>query len=174
MVGIGWKEYIEGLGVLALVASLLFVGYQLQQDRQIAGAQVTAESTAAAYELFALMSDNRDIWLRGLKGEDLSEADEIAFKAIAFAIYTRHFYYYQTRNLLRYGSADLVVQQYAFDLYQYPVLRRIFNQEGDLIDARNRIFDRPVNRGFRARVKERLEELDRASPELPEESYFPY
>ncbi|MDJ0750574.1 MAG: hypothetical protein QNJ11_13900 [Woeseiaceae bacterium] len=174
MVGIGWKEYIEGLGVLALVASLLFVGYQLQQDRKIAGAQVTAESAAAAYEMFALMSDSRDIWLRGLKGEDLSEADEIAFKAIAIAIYTRHFYYYQTRNLLQYGSADLVVQQYAFDLYQYPALRRVFNQEGDLIDTRNRVFDRPVNRGFRAKVKERLAELDRASPELPERSYFPY
>jgi hypothetical protein len=174
MASIGWKDYVEGLGVLALVASLLFVGYQLQQDRQIAGAQVTAESTAAAYELFALMSDNRDVWIRGLKGEDLTEADEIAFKGIAFAIYTRHFYYYQTRNLLKYGSADLVVQQYAFDLYQYPALRRIYSKEGILIDARNRIFDRPANRGFRARVNERLEELDRVSPELPEGSFFPY
>ena len=174
MVRMGWKEYIEGLGVLALVASLLFVGYQLQQDRKIAGAQVTAESTAAAYEMFALMSDSRDIWLRGLKGEDLSEVDEIAFRAIAAAIYTRHFYYYQTQNLLKYGSSDLVVQQYAFDLYQYPVLRQMFNQESDLIVARNRMFNRPVSRGFRARVKERLEELDRASPELPEKSYFPY
>jgi hypothetical protein len=174
MGGIGWNKYIEALGVLALVASLLFVGYQLQQDRQIAGAQVTTEAAAATYELLALMSDSRDIWLRGLKGEDLSEADEIAFKAIAVAIYTRHFYYYQTRNLLKYGSADLVVQQYAFDLYQYPALRRIYIQEGNLIDARNRIFDRPVNRGFRARVKERLDELDRASPEIPDKSYFPY
>ncbi len=174
MSSIGWKNYVEGLGVFALVASLLFVGYQLQQDRQIAGAQVTAEATAATYELFALISDSRDIWLRGLMGEDLSEADEIAFKAIAIAIYTRHFYYYQTRNLLKYGSADLVVQQYAFDLYQYPVLRRIYVQEGNLIDARNRIFGRPVNRGFRARVKERLDELDRASPEIPDRSYIPY
>jgi len=170
----GWKNYIEALGVLALVASLLFVGYQLQQDRQIAGAQVTAEATAATYELFALMSDSRDIWLKGLKGEDLSEADEIAFKAVAIAIYTRHFYYYQTRNLLKYGSADLVVEQYAFDLYVYPALRQIFIKEGNLIDARNRFFDRPVNRGFRARVNARLEELDRASPEIPDKSYIPY
>ena len=86
MGGIGWNKYIEVLGVLALVASLLFVGYQLQQDRQIAGAQVTTEAAAATYELLALMSDSRDIWLRGLKGEDLSEADEIAFKAIAVAV----------------------------------------------------------------------------------------
>lgn len=170
----GWKNFVEALGVLALVASLLFVGYQLQQDRQIAGAQVTAEATAATYDLFALMSDSRDVWLRGLKEEDLSEADEIAFRAIAISIYTRHFYYYQTRNLLKYGDAGLVVQQYAFDLYQYPALRRIFIQEGNLIDARNRIFDRPVSRGFRARVNGRLDELDRASPELPDKTYIPY
>lgn len=174
MGGIGWKNYVDAFGVLALVASLLFIGYQLQQDRQIAGAQVTAEAATATYELFALMSDSRDIWVRGLKGEDLTEADEIAFKAIAIAIYTRHFYYYQTRNLLKSGSADLVVEQYAFDLYQYPVLRRIFVHEGSLIDARNRIFDRPVNRGFRAKVNERLDQLDRASPEIPAKSYIPY
>jgi len=171
---ISWKNYIEAFGVLALIASLLFVGYQLQQDRQIAGAQVTTEAAAATYELFALMSDGRDIWVRGLKGEELTDADQIVLKAIAIAIYTRHFYYYQTRNLLKSGSADLVVEQYAFDLYQYPVLRRIFDQEGDLIDARNRFFDRPINRGFRAKVNERLEELDRASPELPAKSYIPY
>lgn len=174
MARISWKGYVEGIGVLVLVASLLFVGYQLQQDRKIAGAQVTAESTAAAYELFAMMSDNRDVWLRGLKGEDLSEADNITFRSVALAIYTRHFYYYQTRNLLQQGSADLIVQQYAFDLYQYPELRRVFHEEGGLIDIRNQVFDRPANRGFRARVEERLAELDRAAPELPERSYFPY
>ena len=174
MGSIGWKNYVEVFGVLAVVASLLFVGYQLQQDRQIAGAQVTTEAAAATYELFALMSESRDIWVRGLNEEDLTEADEIAFKAIAIAIYTRHFYYYQTRNLLRSGSADLVVEQYAFDLYQYPALRRVFVQEGNLIDARNRFFDRPINRGFRAKVFEKLGELDRASPEIPARSYIPY
>lgn len=174
MSGYGWKNYVEGLGVFALVASLLFVGYQLQQDRKIAGAQVTAESAAAAYELFAMISDSRDIWIRGLKGEELSDDDDIAFKAIANALYTRHFYFYQTRNLLSYGDADLVVQQYAFDLYQYPVLRQKYVQEGNLIDARNQFFDRPVVRGFRAKVNERLEELDKASLELPERTFFPY
>lgn len=174
MSGFGWKNYVEAIGVFAVVASLLFVGYQLQQDREIAGAQVTAESAAATYELFALMSDNREIWFNGLTGEDLSEADQIAFRAIASAIYTRHFYYYQTRNLLNQGDADLVIQQYAFDLYQYPALRQVFVQEGNLIDARNRFFDKPVNRGFRAKVNERLAELDRAAPELPDKSYLPY
>ena len=53
-----WKNFLEGLGVLALVASLLFVGFQLQQDRNLAAAQVIVNAQSATNELFVLISDN--------------------------------------------------------------------------------------------------------------------
>jgi hypothetical protein len=172
---IGWKEIVEALGVLALVASLVFVGYQLQQDRKLAATQVVVENNSATFDLFATMSDNRDIWHRGLQGKELSNEDQVAFKAIASAIYQRHLNKYMVQGLLDFkDQQDLVVQQYAFDLFLYPSLRYWFVQEGQLVNARNDFFDRPTSRGFRARVAEALEQLDEAAQEFPEKTGFPY
>lgn len=62
---LSWKNLLEGLGIFALFASLLFVGYQLQQDRKLAAAQVIVAHDSNQIELSALISENRDIWLRG-------------------------------------------------------------------------------------------------------------
>lgn len=44
MTSIGKKELFEGIGLVAIVASLVFVGFQLRQDRIIARAELTSES----------------------------------------------------------------------------------------------------------------------------------
>ena len=171
---ISWKNFLEGIGVLALVASLLFVGFQLQQDRDLAAAQVIVDDDAVRSELLTAISDNRTVWLRGLKGEELTPTDEIAFRAVAVALYHKHSGVYLRLQLLGYGTPESVAQQYAFDLYQYPSLRRIFIQEGQLIDARIRYFNRVPNPGFRAKVTELLGELDNVPPEIQERTFFPY
>jgi hypothetical protein len=103
-----WKNILEGLGVFALVASLLFVGFQLQQDRDLASAQVIVDSDAVRRELFALIVENREVWLRGLVGKELAPADEIAFQAIAAAHYQRHLGIYQRFELLGVSSPERV------------------------------------------------------------------
>ena len=85
MKSIGWKNILEVVGIIAIVASLLFVGYQLQQDRQLAAAQVIVAADANHMTLAALITENRTVWLSGLSGETLSAEDEIAFRAIAHA-----------------------------------------------------------------------------------------
>ena len=169
-----WWLSIETVGVVALIVSLLFVGYQLQQDRRIATAQVIAENNASTIELFATISENSDVWRKALSGDQLSQDDEMQFKAIAFGIYQRHYNLFQVIGQLDVGSREQVAQQYAFDLYQYPALRRLFIAEGQLIDARNRFFERPGGSGFRAVVTEQLNRLDEAGQEFPEKTNFPY
>ena len=73
------KTILEGLGIIALVASLLFVGYQLQQDRELAAAQVIVTHDANQLELIALITENKEIWLKGLSGATLSATDDITF-----------------------------------------------------------------------------------------------
>jgi hypothetical protein len=43
---IGWKDVAELLGIAAIVASLVFVGFQIQQDRVIARSSLTSETVA--------------------------------------------------------------------------------------------------------------------------------
>lgn len=44
MKGKSWKEVLEAVGMVAIVASLIFVGIQLQQDRLIARSELTSDS----------------------------------------------------------------------------------------------------------------------------------
>ena len=51
MVNTRWKEMFELLGLAAIVASLIFVGYQLRQDRTIARSELTSETIALMNEI---------------------------------------------------------------------------------------------------------------------------
>ena len=171
---VSWKNLVEGLGLLALVASLLFVGFQLRQDRELAAAQVIVEGQSALNDLLMSISDNRDVWLRGLKGEELSAADEVAFRAVSAAVYRRHLGLHQRLRLLGFGNPENIAQQYAFDLYQYPSLRRLFMQDEQISETRHRIFNTEPDLLFRAQVMEYLVELDEAAPEVPDKTFIPY
>ncbi len=47
----GWKDVVEGLGVVAIVASLIFVGLELQQSREIAVADIHQQKAAMAIQV---------------------------------------------------------------------------------------------------------------------------
>ena len=46
-----WKDAFEIVGMIAIIASLVFVGYQLNQDRVIARAELTSDSFHFVVEL---------------------------------------------------------------------------------------------------------------------------
>ena len=57
MIKIRWKEVFEVTGVAAIVASLVFVGLQLQQDRLLLRSEVGAGSLEFAATVHLAMSD---------------------------------------------------------------------------------------------------------------------
>lgn len=60
-----WRVTLELIGIFAIVVSLVFVGIQLQQDQQIAVAQLYADFDDTQIELSQLLIENEDVWLRG-------------------------------------------------------------------------------------------------------------
>jgi hypothetical protein len=52
-----WKELFETIGLAAIVASLVFVGYQVRQDRAIARAQLGSESIFLLNATYEVMYD---------------------------------------------------------------------------------------------------------------------
>jgi hypothetical protein len=52
-----WKEWFEALGIAAIVASLVFVGYQIKQERVIARAQLGSETTFLVNAVYEVMYD---------------------------------------------------------------------------------------------------------------------
>ena len=78
-----WNEIAELVGTVAVVASLIFVGLQLQQTRQqleqegkIALTEMNSNHVTNVIESDNAIIQNVDIWLRGNAGEQLSRAEQ--------------------------------------------------------------------------------------------------
>ena len=66
MRSIGWKDIAEFLGIAAIVASLIFVGVQIQQEQEIAIADTYGSLTESAANLAELVGNNSELWQSGL------------------------------------------------------------------------------------------------------------
>ena len=124
-----WKHAVELVGIGAIVASLIFVGLQIRQEQDIAVAQLLMEATARGVELSQLMSENREAWEKGLRGEELSDLDYATFASIADA-YDSHVILMVVRTTLLDTriNAALGLRAYAIQLYAYPGLRAVYYQ----------------------------------------------
>ena len=119
-----WKDIVELAGIGAIVASLVFVGFQMQQDREIAIVDTYGSITESTENLAALIYDSADIWQRGLDSEELSSADRIKFFALAKAVRIHFASLYIRWIRIGPGNPDSVARSYAYALYIYPGLRQ--------------------------------------------------
>jgi hypothetical protein len=175
---LSWKPLVELVGIAAIVASLVFVGYQLQQDRRLAAAQVIVAADAVTLELSSLIGENREVWLNGLNGEELSDVEEVMFQIVAEAHFRKHLGVFQRVQLLGFGTAESVAAAYAFDLYRYPQLRQLYVQRRQQSRSIYSYVDASSVAGllisFGARVDEKLLEFDSKKPDNIEDSLFPF
>ena len=169
---ISWKESVELIGIAAIVASLVFVGMQLQQDRKLAYAEATTSVVGSATEIVGLINSNHEAWIRGLDGEELAPADELAFGAMARLYYRMYSLRYYRAGILGTPSKEFVVQQYTFYLYQYPGLRRAFEEFSVQAEFRNTAFGQEGFIGFRQMVGIDLSDLDDRAPPIPPRNYI--
>jgi hypothetical protein len=120
-----WKDTAELLGIAAIVASLVFVGFQLRQDREIALANSLAASEASFTAINALISDHAVVWSKGQKSEELSEAETVIMTRLVSTLHRRARYTAaMRRNLGKPGKAAL--RDLAIELYDNPGARRIW------------------------------------------------
>ena len=53
-----WKEILEGVGILSIVVSLVFVGLQVRQEQEIARAQLGSETSELASAIYLTTTDS--------------------------------------------------------------------------------------------------------------------
>ena len=68
-----WKGWLEGIGIVAIVASLLFVGLQMRQAQQFAMAEVYQKTLSSRSELTNSINENVVIWNKGRSGGELTD-----------------------------------------------------------------------------------------------------
>jgi hypothetical protein len=118
-----WKDTAELIGIVAIVASLIFVGLQLRQDRQFALSENAADFDDTMIEYSTVIRENRQIWLRGLEGADLSLEDQVVFESVAFAVWQKFSGIYRRDQVLFETDGKMAARQLAGELYLYPGLR---------------------------------------------------
>jgi hypothetical protein len=77
-----WKEIFEGAGMIAIIASLLFVGMQLKQSQQIGISDVVANRNERNNALTQQIIENADIWHKACIGEPLDPVSRHVASAI--------------------------------------------------------------------------------------------
>ena len=67
-----WKDIAEFVGITAIVASLVFVGIQLNQDREVALSEVAQFSAATYAELQIALAEHSEILAKSNRQEALT------------------------------------------------------------------------------------------------------
>ena len=168
-----WKSTAELIGMAAIVGSLIFVGLQLRQEQLIAEAANLASRQDTIVEVVRLINENREVWIAGLNGDDLSEVDEVTFTALAETLYRHNETRFRVAGRLSSVESPLSrAKSYTYFVYQHPGLRRKIEEKMELRQIRNRAYGDPDVVFFLGIVNRRLSELDSASPEIPVKDYL--
>lgn len=170
-----WKTAAELTGIAAIVASLIFVGFQLRQDGQIAQAERLAAQQILDLEISRFIDERAEIWRKGLAGEEQSENDQISFEMISYALFRQQANEYRTRFFLSGVDAEITVRTYAFFLYQNPGARAWFDKLVGSRASADRAYGLPDEITFFPKiVADQLRYLDDHEPQEVESYYLPY
>ncbi len=121
-----WKDAVEAIGFVALIGSLIFVGLQIRQDHAIARAQNAADFDDTMIEYARVINANREVWIKGLEGAEMSVADQVTFESVAFAVWQKFSGLHGRSQLLGEGTGVQAARQIASELYIFPGLRNYF------------------------------------------------
>jgi hypothetical protein len=171
------NDWMQVAGIFAVVASLIFVGLQMRQEQDIAVAQIWAMSDQSVAEISGLVTENRDLWVKGLKGEELSENDQVAFRTIAWAVFRRAANISHRVERLQYGSTpERRARRLSYDLYESPGLRSAFEEFRAKAEKRDSALGDGGNfdETFNLEVAKGLIELDRSSPPVTDNLFVPF
>jgi len=159
-----WRETAELVGIAAIVASLIFVGLELQQSRQIAYDAATKTEAELIIAVQSIVTQNSDVWMRGCRGEELNDSEQLLFAHIFHAFDTLYFLRFVSSRA-EVSSAGLVasVNTTALNVHRNPGYRRAWEERfawrpRDTAEANLLI-------RFRDLVNARVAELAKIEPE---------
>ena len=160
-----WKDTAELIGIAAIVASLVFVGLQMMQARDIAISDGNLANAANKIEENNAIVQNPGVWVRGTAGEELNREDAALFRRLVKNVVDSTFF--EVVRMRRLGQDDIangLVADFSAFLYENRGARRIWTDQQDSKEE-NRLFLNgqlvPGDAQFATQVRSYLAELDR-------------
>lgn len=168
-----WKSFAELVGIAAIVASLVFVGVQLRQDKQIAYAEAVADLVENSLESRSDINQFAHVLAKGNSGAELDPAESMIIRNIVRSERDRVFLQNWRAKVIGQSFSNTPELQFAAFLYRNPAARDAWEQNASdmesLIDPLRtpESLERTRQRGsaaFRTRIKQHLATLDELDP----------
>ena len=158
-------DWLQIVGIAAVVASLIFVGMQIKQSDDIALAEVLESVAARAIEERALIAENAETWRKACLGEQLTEDERLVATNIYMNYLQNNFNSWVRFRETGIGGtgSGFLTDAYAANIHRYPGFRELalsFQEWGEL-GAR---FDSDLTMEYRALVLQRVNELAELEP----------
>jgi hypothetical protein len=159
------NDWLQVIGIFALVASLVFVGLQLKQTQEI------GQGEAASYYLENINSfrntiiENAEVWRNGCMDEELSDGDQTRFAQMYAEYLSTAFWTWVAREDGVLGvDSEFTINAFAANIHRYPGIAKIIASR-QLWAAEGSKVDEGMSARFRAAVQTRLAELKEIEPE---------
>jgi hypothetical protein len=170
------NDWMQVFGIFALVASLIFVGLQIRQDREIATIEAMSARSDAISNLAEMIGSNKAVWVSGLNDDELSEEDKATFHAMNEAVESYFAsWWFRVGKIGGSGavSAKSVIDDYAYAIYTHGGLRRAWNNQLEYWRARDSASGAPaIGVNFRDQVDARLAQFDKDAPARPDDKRY--
>ena len=122
------NDWMQFIGIVAVVASLVFVGMQLEQEEQVALAQVSQADEASSTQIDLAIVEHAEIWLKSNRGDSLSDAEQLIMNRLVSAQYRRARLETGMRRALG-QTLDHSIVDFAIELYENPGARAIWEMQ---------------------------------------------
>lgn len=160
------KEVLEGIGVFSIVASLIFVGLQVNQSQRVGEGAEYIGYMEVLGEMRLKLIDNADIWYKACTSAAMTPEEKIV-AAQLFKSYAE--FVFVTAATSKVGIAqdwpEFLINRFAANVHRYPGFAKmmadswVWNKEGE------RSIEVPITRMTLDSIQARLAELREIDPD---------
>ena len=171
------REWLEIAGLMGVVASLVFVGLEVRQSRQIAYMDQLAVARQLVGDYRQKLIENSDLWYRGCSGEELSDSERFVFGQLALELRDTVVTLYGRGNIGIYGSSSRWIDNLAANLHRYPAVRdaTIAADEASFVSAESANFSEFAGGalvGLSEAISQTVAELQKLEPDASAPANF--
>jgi hypothetical protein len=122
------NDWMQVVGIFAVVASLIFVGFQMKQTHEIALAESLVNVSAIGIEERGLIAAHADTWQKACLGEQLTAQERVIVANIFFNYLQSSFNSWIRIRETGIGGtgAQYYIDSNAANIHRYPGFKQIF------------------------------------------------
>ncbi|MCB0667939.1 MAG: hypothetical protein KDC80_19065 [Saprospiraceae bacterium] len=161
------KSFVEIIGIVSVVISLVLVWKEMEQNRILAEANFDLMITENSLLANQTIAENPDVWLRGCADDSLSAPELVTFKAMV--VNKNDVTFYRVVKSLRIketGTSQSDWAEFVGFLHDNPGARKVWTEREKTLSAyREKMGMAGINTWFRD-IQAALEGLDKEGGQI--------